>query len=240
MPMADNRVGGSFYVNSTALGAWEDVIVTELVRFIDDRFRTEPRRERRILAGQSMGGFGALYLAGRHPDTFAHVYAMSPCCLGFVGDLAPESDLWRADPRPWFKAMVHALAPGPASTTAQPTVPLPFVVGAGGRIEENRPVAEAWRRLLSLERLKADAARNRRLCTIGLEAGRQDEIPNVTAGAAAFDRELSRAGIVHTYTEFTGGHIDRTRERFESVVLPFFARVFGRAVRNATHGRCGR
>jgi hypothetical protein len=41
----------------------------------------------------------------------------------------------------------------------------------------------------------------------------------------AFARELERAGIPHTLDEHTGGHIDRTRKRFESVMLPFFARV---------------
>ncbi len=65
MPMADNALGGAFYVDSVAFGRWEQAIVDELVAFVDARFRTLPSRESRGLAGQSMGGFGALSLAGR-------------------------------------------------------------------------------------------------------------------------------------------------------------------------------
>ena len=231
MPHADNSFGGSFYVNSAAFGRWEDVIVTELVRFVDGRFRTLPVRESRALAGQSMGGFGALYLAGRHADTFGHVYAMSACCLGFVGDLAPEGNRWR-EPRGWLRAMAAAFAPGPSHDPAG--APMPFAARPDGVMREVSTVARAWSEYLPLPRLMRDPAPYRRLCTIALEAGRQDEITNVPQGAAAFSRELERAGIRHTLDEFTGGHTDRTRERFETAVLPFFARVLATQDREGT------
>jgi len=110
MPMADNSLGGSFYVNSQAFGGWDDFVAAELVRFVDARYRTRPDRDHRGLAGQSMGGFGALYLAGRHPDVFGHVYAMSACCLDFVGELAPDSKEWSAPRAPWIRAMAAAFA----------------------------------------------------------------------------------------------------------------------------------
>lgn len=225
MPLADNSFGGSFYVNSSAFGRWEDFVVTELVRFVDARFRTLPVRQSRGLAGQSMGGFGALYLAGRHADTFGHVYAMSACCLGFLGDLAAESARWRMKPRGWLRAMAAAFAPDPLRDPAAAPAPVPFVAGPGGRMQEVSAVARAWREYLPLYRLMRDPSPYRRLCTIALEAGRQDEVPNVLPGTAAFSRELKRAGIAHTFDEFTGGHTDRTRERFETAVLPFFGRV---------------
>lgn len=222
MPFADNRFGGAFYVNSAAFGRWEDLVTKELVHFVDARYRTVPKRMSRVLAGQSMGGFGALYLAGRHPDVFAHVYAMSPCCLALVGDLEPSSERWREKPRAWLRAMSVAFAPTVRDTIA----PMPVVVESDGGVRENVAVARMWREHMPLYRLMRDAAPYRRLCSIAIEAGRQDEIPNVTVGAAAFDRELSRAGITHTYEVFTGGHVDRTRERFEIAALPFFARAF--------------
>ena len=225
MPLADNSLGGSFYVNSAAFGRWEDFVVAELVPFVDARFRTLPAPRSRGLAGQSMGGFGALYLAGRHADTFGHVYAMSACCLGFVGDLAPESDAWRTEPRNWLRAMAAAFAPEPFGDPARVPAPLPFAADADGRIRQVDAVARAWREYMPLYRLTRDPAPYRRLCTIALEAGRQDEIPNVRLGTAAFARELERAGIPHTLDEFTGGHTDHTRKRFESAMLPFFARV---------------
>ena len=95
MPSADNVVGGTFYVNSAAFGNWENFVADELVRFIDARYRTRTDRASRGLAGHSMGGFGALFLAQKHANVFGTVYAMSPCCAGVVGELAPKSEVWR-------------------------------------------------------------------------------------------------------------------------------------------------
>ncbi|MBK8015259.1 MAG: hypothetical protein IPK20_00230 [Betaproteobacteria bacterium] len=70
--------GGSFYVNSPVNGNWEDFIARDLVGYVDAAFRTVAVPRARAIAGHSMGGFGALNLAMRHPDTFAAVYALSP------------------------------------------------------------------------------------------------------------------------------------------------------------------
>lgn len=225
MPLADNDFGGSFYVNSAAFGRWEDFVVTELVPFIDARFRTLPRRRSRGLAGQSMGGFGALYLAGRHAKTFGHVYAMSACCLGFVGELAPDSEEWATARAPRLRAMAAAFAPQSSGERAAVPTPMPFVADSAGRIEKVEPLARAWSEYLPLDRLSRDPNLYRRLCTIALEFGRQDEIPSVRLGTLAFASELKRAGIPHTLDEYTGGHTNQTRKRFETALLPFFARV---------------
>jgi S-formylglutathione hydrolase FrmB len=237
MPFADNSYGGPFYVNSPAFGRWEDFIATELVRFVDARFRTRAAARSRGLAGQSMGGFGALYLAGRHPDRFAHVYAMSPCCLGLVGELAPESDAWgiaaldsasvpraRAGEARRIRAMAAAFAPRPPR--ADVGTPMPFEADSLGRVREIPRVLRAWRTFLPLDRLARDASPYRRLRTIALEFGRQDAIASVPAGARAFAETLHRAGIPYTVEEYTGGHTDHARERFETRLLPFFSRVF--------------
>jgi S-formylglutathione hydrolase FrmB len=51
----------------------------ELVKYMDAHYRTIPRREGRALAGNSMGGHGAMFLAIRHKDTFSAVASMSGC-----------------------------------------------------------------------------------------------------------------------------------------------------------------
>lgn len=233
MPMANNRLGGSFYVNSAAFGRWEDFVAKELVRFVDKRFRTLPSRQSRGLAGQSMGGFGALYLAGRHADTFGHVYATSPCCLGFVGDLAMDGERWRREPGGWLRAMAMAFAPAAPRGASMAAPPLPFVAGSDGRMRGVATVAHAWQAYLPLDRLMRDPSPYRRLCSIALDAGAQDEIPSVTQGATAFSRALGQAGIAHAFDAFEGTHTDHLRERFETAILPFFARVL------ATRDRAG-
>jgi S-formylglutathione hydrolase FrmB len=228
MPLADNRFGGSFYVNSAAFGRWDDFVATELVHYVDTHYRTLPTRARRALVGQSMGGFGALSVAGRHPNVFGHVYAMSPCCLGLVGDLGADGERWRGAPRAYLRALAMALAPPVPLTAsrADSLPPLPFREGTDGRLHPDSAVLRAWRAQLPLDRLARDARPYRRLCTIALEAGGQDALTNVTAGAAAFSEALTRAGIRHRYDVFAGGHVDRTRERFETAVLPWLSRVF--------------
>jgi enterochelin esterase-like enzyme len=239
MPFADNAYGGSFYVNSPAFGRWEDFVIGELVPYVDARFRTRASSPSRGLAGQSMGGFGALYLAGGHPEVFGYVYAMSPCCLGFVGDLAPESDVWavaaldrtaipkvRAGQMRIVRAMAAAFAPSWSADSRGPVIPFPFAADSSGGVRPNPPVLDAWRAHLPLDRLMRDARPYRRLRAVALEFGREDRVGSVPPGATAFAQALQAAGIPHTLEEYTGGHTDRARERFEIHLLPFFGHAF--------------
>jgi S-formylglutathione hydrolase FrmB len=50
---------------------WEDFHVDELIPWVDEELRTVASREGRAIAGNSMGGLGALLYAAHHPDLFA-------------------------------------------------------------------------------------------------------------------------------------------------------------------------
>jgi S-formylglutathione hydrolase FrmB len=70
--------GNSWYVdNAAGEGAWETALLDDLLPAIDARFRTIPGRAGRAIAGLSMGGYGAVHLALRHPDQFAAVASLS-------------------------------------------------------------------------------------------------------------------------------------------------------------------
>jgi len=62
-----------FYVNDPRPGgqAYEDHIVRDVVGTVDRMFPTVRSRRGRAVAGLSMGGYGALMLAMRHPDKFS-------------------------------------------------------------------------------------------------------------------------------------------------------------------------
>ena len=50
---------------------WETFHIQQLIPWIDDRYRVDPSRAARAIAGLSMGGFGAMSYAARHPDLFS-------------------------------------------------------------------------------------------------------------------------------------------------------------------------
>ena len=86
---------------------YETFISKELVNHIDNAYRTEAKREQRAIAGASMGGHGALYLAMRNPKVFGAVGGMSggldirPFHRGFginthLGDIKKDSERFEA------------------------------------------------------------------------------------------------------------------------------------------------
>jgi enterochelin esterase-like enzyme/quercetin dioxygenase-like cupin family protein len=67
-------LGDTFFIDSDAGGPKvESSIVNELIPFIDGRYRTIAGREGRAIDGFSMGGFGALMIAFKHPQLFSSV-----------------------------------------------------------------------------------------------------------------------------------------------------------------------
>jgi S-formylglutathione hydrolase FrmB len=72
----------TFYINSRdGKVRYEDFLVQEFLPGIETRYRTRPGRANRGVAGVSMGGYGALHLAFRHPQLFSAVSAHSPAII---------------------------------------------------------------------------------------------------------------------------------------------------------------
>ena len=70
--------GNSWYVdNPDGEGAWETALVQDLLPAIEAGFRTVRDRSGRAIAGLSMGGYGAVHLALRHPELFAAAASLS-------------------------------------------------------------------------------------------------------------------------------------------------------------------
>ena len=69
----------SFYLDSPVSkgSQFETYITKEVIEKIDQTYRTVARKEGRVISGLSMGGHGALYLSGRHPELFAAAGSMS-------------------------------------------------------------------------------------------------------------------------------------------------------------------
>ena len=72
--------GRSFYCDMKYGPAYYTYIAKELPRRIREFFRVSDKREDTFVAGLSMGGYGALKLALKEPETFCAGAGLSPCC----------------------------------------------------------------------------------------------------------------------------------------------------------------
>ncbi|HXJ94311.1 MAG TPA: alpha/beta hydrolase family protein [Terriglobia bacterium] len=87
--------GKTFYVNSfDGKVRYEDFFIQELVPYVDQHYRTIARPAERGIFGISMGGYGALHLAMRHPDIFGSVSTQSAALLPKFPDPLPTTGHW--------------------------------------------------------------------------------------------------------------------------------------------------
>ena len=88
LPDCSTALGGSQYINSEAVGRYQDYLVHEVVPFIKDRLGTA----RTGVAGKSSGGYGALRLGMEAAETFSAVACHSGDCYFEYGYL-PDTSL---------------------------------------------------------------------------------------------------------------------------------------------------
>lgn len=80
----------SLYTDSVdGSGKYETYIRKDLISEVEGNFRVLNSRSNRTLGGVSMGGYGALKIAMRHPQEFASASGTSP--IVFLGDTPAES-----------------------------------------------------------------------------------------------------------------------------------------------------
>ena len=70
---------------SRMFGAFEDVMIKDLIPMIDATYRTIPDRDHRAMAGLSMGGMQTFQITLKHPDRFAYIGGFSGAGGGFGG-----------------------------------------------------------------------------------------------------------------------------------------------------------
>jgi len=72
----------SFFINShDGRRRYEDFFVQEFLPYIENHYRIRAGRAARGISGISMGGYGALHLAFRHPELFGSVSAHSAALI---------------------------------------------------------------------------------------------------------------------------------------------------------------
>jgi S-formylglutathione hydrolase len=240
MPNSFNRFGGSWYTNSALSGGCEDFIVRDVVDYVDAHYRTIPVARSRGIAGHSMGGYGALRLALRHPDVFTAVYGMSACCARWSDSFVPDAQTMRK--LRVAKTLADVVADGgeaqidlswAAAFSPDPNNP---PLGVDWPLDaNNRPVPEVvakWKAQMLSTILERYGAGEEGLRAIAFDVGKQDETREVLSGSRALDADMRRLGIPHIYAEYEGAHSDRVAERMQKFVLPFMSKALAAQTSN--------
>jgi S-formylglutathione hydrolase FrmB len=242
-PDCFTRLGGNQYINSAAMGPWEDFLLREMLPAVETRFHCGGVGRRGVL-GKSSGGYGAITHALRHAD----VWAAAACHSGDMGfELCYLPDmpavlraLARTDnsiERWWteFEAakkqpegagkVINALAmaasydPDPAEFLGM-RLPVTF--------DTCEIIAERWQNWLRQDpvvALESSADDPRLLKALYIDCGRNDQF-NLLYGARRFARRLRELGIEHRYEEFPDDHSGVDYRMDES--LPFLAAALSR------------
>lgn len=219
-------LGGSQFVNSTALGRYLDYLCDEVVPFIDSRYPTLADRDHRGLAGKSSGGYGAMTVPMRRPEVFGALASHAGDALFEVTYLPEFRDVARAlrdhfdgSYEVFFERLaaaehfdferfgvtleMYAYAAAYSPDPEQPTrAQLPFDPATGALRDD------VWARWLEHDPVRmiprhADSLRTMR--RIYLDAGTRDEA-YLDLGAQAVSDALGALGIEHTFELFDGRH----------------------------------
>jgi S-formylglutathione hydrolase FrmB len=163
---------------------YDDYIAHDVVNFIDSAYRTRADAAHRGIAGLSMGGYGAMILALRFPGVFSaaasHSGVVSPLYVG---------------PHPF--AVPVKLATTPAE--------LPAAAGAFWPRYQNfwgNDLAR-WRKMDPAHAAEELVRGRRAVPALFFDCGSDDGLVDQNR---AFDAELTRLGVAHSYHEWPGAH----------------------------------
>lgn len=220
--------GGAQYINSSALGQYEDYLNDELIPYVDAHYRTLPERAHRGVTGKSSGGYGAMVQAMRHPALWGAMASHSGDIyfeFGYLPDMAKlHANLMRFGGLEGFIAAIPTYKPKDhmpffsvlgmlcygAAFAPNPAAPRGFdmpVDDETGALRE-----DVWARWLEWDPVRMidrpeNSAAWRQLRYIYLDCGLWDEL-NFQIGTRILSKKLTALGIAHDFELFNDGHMN--------------------------------
>jgi hypothetical protein len=235
-PDLNTSIGCSWYVNSPVTGNWEDLVVNELVPYVDASFKTIANRDSRGILGDRMGGYGAIRFGMRHPDVFGSVYALHPVGTGSgvltmhsrpdwgrLARIQSISELHNDVLANIFMSIYQAHLPNPD----RPPLYIDFAAHrANGQLITDTVLTERLRENFLLEMQIPQYADNlKSLRGFKFDWGRSDGNQDHVYANQAFTHKLEEFGVPHEAEEYRGGWGDRVwgeDGRMYTDALPFF------------------
>lgn len=223
MPDPFTSLGGCQYLNSSAVGDYEDHLTGELVPWAQSKFRAGLSPEKTVIMGKSSGGYGAFALAARHPELFGWALVHSADCYFEYGYLpefpqalteirkfgSPEQMI--ASYRDPTKRIGHAAINQTAMAACyspNPDSPLGFDYPFDLETGEIRE--DVWARWLSHDPVRMAERPEiignlKKLSGLYIECGLRDEF-HLQWGTRILVSRLRAAGVELEHREFDGGH----------------------------------
>lgn len=211
-----NQLGGSFWVNSPVTGNWEDFLVKDVVGYIDGKYRTIAKASSRGIAGFSMGGFSAINIALKHPETFSCLYAACPGLFEKKSGLQKALKDWKYDDK---VKNSYGAAFAPDIKAPFPHAQLPKYDNS----ENDKKIFEIWEKGYGdLEnKVKNYLSKPEKLSAILIEYGKSDEFKWIPEGCKYFSKVLKDNKVQHELAPFDGTH--EVVNRID-VLLNFFSK----------------
>ena len=238
MPDQYTLYRGSFYTNSTLTGRWADFTGIDLVKFVDENFKTIPKADSRGIAGHSMGGQGAIKMGMLFPDVFSTVYALSPAVLGIeqemgvrgpgykrLGEITTREQLvtgWGEFLPNAIVAMGRAYTPNLNNPPFQ--VDLPYYY-QGDSLIVNPAILEIWHEKSAIGMIDDHVDNLKKIKALKLDWGRNEDFDHIPLTCLQFSQKLENLGIEHYAEEYIGDHGNKLWTddgRALNDMLPFF------------------
>jgi hypothetical protein len=222
-PDCFTRLGGNQYVNSIAMGNWDDFLTTELLDFLEGTYGCGGAGRRGIF-GKSSGGYGAMMHALMHPDIWSAAASHSGDMgfeLMFASDFAHtlrriakhggtiESFIaaLEANPKPAGDD-IHALMILAMSASYDPDPNAFLGINLPVTMDTCEMDKTAWARWMKWDPLQLVESRGEGLKSMKalyIDCGDIDQY-NLLYGARRMSKRLTEMGVTHTYQEFPDDH----------------------------------
>jgi len=229
VPDTLTKLGGSMYSSSVTTGDFKAFIAKDLVSYIDSHYRTIANRGGRGLAGHSMGGYGTWTVGMTYPEVFDSIWAQSACCVSPRVETVESAQKLSSVPieqgvkgdfgtRAALSSMV-AWSPNPKNPPYYADPPF-----KDGKVDEL--VMAQWANNSPLAMVAGHVPALKSFDAIGTDVGTKD---GLIRDDTMMHEELEKFGIAHTWLTYEGTHTDKIAQRFDEIVLPFFAKHLDKA-----------
>ena len=222
-PDCFTRLGGNQYINSTAVGRWDDFLLQEMVPFVEGKFGCGGAGKRGVF-GKSSGGYGAMVHALLHPDFWSAAASLSGD-MGFpLMFTADFPNVLRAiakcgnSIRAWIEKFeaapkkrdedIHILMDLAMCATYDPDPGAFLGIRLPVDLQTCEFIPERWANWLKWDPLTLVQTHGeglKRLKALYIDCGDVDQY-NLVYGARRMHAALDDLGVAHAYHEFPDNH----------------------------------